>query len=165
MNVGETGAKTGAATSDGGMMTTFDEFDEFWEMRRGDQILLRGPRYVADSGADVCSRQATRLVLMRLIGWAVESSIAGGSGWSTFRTCVIPLAHQRPGRGFRQRLDRGACFLRALGGGMPVVGFHRRMAEPGTQLLQRREAVLDVPEGRGPLVLRGGYASSSAVQV
>ena len=49
-------------------MTTFDECGEFWEMRRGDQILSPGPRDVADFGADVCSRQATRPALMRLIG-------------------------------------------------------------------------------------------------
>ena len=68
VKVGVTGAKTGAAASVGGMMTTFDEFGEFWEMRRGDQILSPGRRDVADFCADVCSRQATRPVLMRLIG-------------------------------------------------------------------------------------------------
>ena len=67
VKVGVTGAKTGAATSVGGMMTTFDEFGEFWKMRRGDQILSLGPRYVSDFRADVCSRQATRPALMRLI--------------------------------------------------------------------------------------------------
>ena len=147
VKVGVTGAKTGAATSVGGMMNTFDEFGWFWKMGgERDQILPRGPRDVADSGADVCSRQATGLALLHVI-LTVESSIAGGSGWPTFRTCVIPLAHQRPGRGFRQRLGRGASPSRPLRGGVPVVGLHRRMAEPGTQLLQRREAVLDVPEG------------------
>ena len=50
-------------------MTTFDECGEFWKMgRSGDQILSLGPRYVSDFCADVCSRQATRPVLMRLIG-------------------------------------------------------------------------------------------------
>ena len=34
---------------------------------RGNQILPLDPRYVADSGADVCHRQATRRALMRLI--------------------------------------------------------------------------------------------------
>ena len=63
------GAKTGAAASVDGMMNTFDECGEFWKMGgRGDHILSLGPRYVSDSGADVYSRQATRPVLMRLIG-------------------------------------------------------------------------------------------------
>jgi hypothetical protein len=30
-------------------------------------ILLRGPRYVADSGTDVCSRQATGSALLHVI--------------------------------------------------------------------------------------------------
>ncbi|ANY82916.1 hypothetical protein BB934_32365 (plasmid) [Microvirga ossetica] len=49
-------------------MNTFGEFSEFWKMGgSGDQILSPGPRYVFDFRADVCSRQATRPVLMRLI--------------------------------------------------------------------------------------------------
>jgi hypothetical protein len=69
VKVGVTGAKTGAATSVDGMMNTFDKFSEFWKMDgSGNQILSLGPRYVSDFRADVCSRQATRPVLMRLIG-------------------------------------------------------------------------------------------------
>jgi hypothetical protein len=37
---------------------------------------------------------------------------------------------------------------------MAVVGLHRRVTEPGTQLVQRREVVLDVPEGSGSLAPR-----------
>ncbi len=36
VNVGVTGAKTGAATSSGGMMKTFDEFGEFWKTGASD---------------------------------------------------------------------------------------------------------------------------------
>jgi hypothetical protein len=78
---------------------------------------------------------------------SIESSIAAGSGQPTFRACRIPLAHQRSGCGLRQRLDRSAVLSRPLRGGMPVVGLHRRLAESGAQLFQRREAVLDVSEG------------------
>lgn len=61
-------AKTGAATSVGGMMKTFEEFGGFWKMgRRGDHNMSLGRRYVSDFCADVCHRQATRRVLMRLI--------------------------------------------------------------------------------------------------
>ena len=44
VNVGAgVGAKTGAATSVGGMMKTFGEFGEFWKMGgRGDHIMSLG---------------------------------------------------------------------------------------------------------------------------
>jgi hypothetical protein len=33
---------------------------------------------------------------------------------------------------------------------MSIVGLHVRMAEPGAQLVQGREIVFKLPEGRGP---------------
>ena len=77
MNVGAVvGAKTGAATSVDGIMNTFGEFGEFWKMGgSGDQILSPGPRYVSDFRADVCSRQATRPALMRLIRWPPKAAL------------------------------------------------------------------------------------------
>ena len=49
-------------------MKTFEEFGGFWKMgRRGDHNMSLGRRYVSDFCADVCHRQATRRVLMRLI--------------------------------------------------------------------------------------------------
>ena len=57
-------------------MKTFDEFSEFWKMGgSGDQILSLGPRYVSDFCADVCSRQVTRPVLMRLIRWPSKAAL------------------------------------------------------------------------------------------
>ena len=134
-------------------MNTFDEFGEFWKMGgSGDQILSPGPRYVSDFCADVCSRQATRPALMRLTSGRRKQHCQG-AGWPTSRVCVIPLAHQRPGRGFRQRLGRGASLSYTLRRGASVIGRHGWMAEPGTQLLYGREAVLNLPERRRPLAL------------
>lgn len=42
---------------------------------RGDQIVSRGPRYVSDFCADVCSRQVTRRVWMRLIRWPSKAAL------------------------------------------------------------------------------------------
>ena len=110
MNVGAcVGAKTGAATSVGGMMTTFDECGEFWKMgRSGDQILSLGPRYVSDFCADVCSRQATRPVLMRLIGGRRKQHCRGLRMAYISGCASFPWRTSAPVAVFRQRLGRGA---------------------------------------------------------
>jgi hypothetical protein len=63
-----TGGKSGAATSVRDMVNTFNQFSCFWEIgERGDQSFRSAAAHLSDLRDDVCSRQDTRLNLLRLI--------------------------------------------------------------------------------------------------
>ncbi len=53
--------------------------------------------------------------------------------------------------GIQRSQHSGRVPLQALSGGMSIVSFYFRTTEPGTQLVQGREVVLDVLEGRRSL--------------
>ena len=129
-------------------MNTFDECGEFWKMGgSGDQILPLGPRYVADFGADVCSRQATRPALMRLIRWPSKAALPRAQDGLHPRCASFPWHTSAPVEVSDSALAGALLSHAPCEAVWRLLVFTGRMAEPGTQLLQRRKAVLDVLEG------------------
>ena len=148
VKVGVTGAKTGAATSVGGMMNTFDECGEFWKWAAsGDQSCRSAramwpiPALMSVAGGPHGRPDASEPP-------AAESSIAAGAEWSTSQVCVTPYGTPAPRSRFQTAPRPGRFFSHAPCEAVcRLLVFTGRMAKPGTQLLQRREAVLDVLEG------------------
>ncbi len=107
VNVGVvTGEKSGAATSVCGTVNTFNKFSWYWKIgARGDQSCRSAAAHLSDLRADVCSRQDTRLALMRLIvGGVVPVSVQrrvpgpGADRSGSADLCPAhPWPHQRVG--------------------------------------------------------------------